>query len=46
MGQYMLNHRINLLPRIAESLPQLSKTYKLVLITKGGSTAPEQKLAQ
>ena len=42
----MLNHPINLLPGIAEVLPQLAKTYKLVLTTKGDLLHQEQKLAQ
>ena len=42
----MLNHPINFLPGIAEVLPQLAKTYKLVLTTKGGLLHQEQKLAQ
>ena len=35
MGHDMLNHPIHLLPGVAESLPQLAKTYKLILITRG-----------
>ena len=46
MGRDMLNHPINLLPGVARSLPQLAKTYKLVLITKGDLLHQEQKLAQ
>ena len=46
MGRDMLNHPVNLLPGVAKSLPQLAKTYKLVLITKGDLLHQEQKLAQ
>ena len=46
MGRDMLNHPIHLLPGVAESLPHLAKTYKLVLITKGDFLHQEQKLAQ
>ena len=46
MGQDMLSHPIHLLPGVADCLPQLADTYKLVLITKGDLLHQEQKLAQ
>tara|TARA_B100000787_G_scaffold5350_1_gene4020 strand:+ start:84 stop:632 length:549 start_codon:yes stop_codon:yes gene_type:complete len=46
MGRDMLNHPIHLLPGVAESLPHLAETYKLVLITKGDLLHQGQKLAQ
>ena len=46
MGREMLNYPVNLLLGVAKSLPQLAKTYKLVLITKGVLLHQEQKLAQ
>ena len=46
MGRDMLNHPINLLPGVAECLPQLAKDYSLVLVTKGDLLHQEQKLAQ
>ena len=46
MGHEMLNHPIYLLPGVADSLPQLAETYKLILITKGDLLHQEQKLAQ
>ena len=46
MGRDMLNHPIHLLPGVAESLPQLVKSYHLLLITKGDLLHQEQKLAQ
>lgn len=46
MGRHMLNRPINLFPRIAECLPQLTKTYKLILIIEGDLLHQKQKLAQ
>ena len=42
MGHEMLNYPVNLLPGVAERLPQLAETYKLVLITKGDLLHQEQ----
>lgn len=46
IGRDMLNHPIRLLPGVADSLPQLAETYKLILITKGDLLHQEQKLEQ
>ena len=45
MGHDMLNYPIHLLPGVAESLPQLAKTYKLILITRGDLFHHENKFA-
>ena len=42
----MLNHRINLLPAVRKILLQLTKTYELILITRGDLLHQEQNLAQ
>ena len=39
----MTKYNINLLPGVAQSLSQLTETYKLVLITKGDPFTPKLK---
>ncbi len=45
-GRDMLSHPIELLPGVAETLNQLGRDYKLILITKGDLLDQERKLAQ
>ena len=45
-GREMLRHPVETLPHVAETLEQLTKHYKLVLITKGDLFDQERKLAQ
>lgn len=45
-GQEMLRHPIHLLPHARDAVAELSKSYKLVLITKGDLLDQERKLAQ
>ena len=44
-GREMLNHPVETLPGVDEALAELSKHYRLVLITKGDLLHQEQKLA-
>lgn len=46
LGQDMLDHPINLLDGVAETLPILAETYHLILITKGDLLHQEQKFAR
>ena len=46
MGQDMLDHPINLLPHVEETVSSLSSSFHLVLITKGDLLHQEQKLAR
>ena len=45
MGREMLNHPVELLPEVRESLEALSERYPLILITKGDLFDQERKLA-
>lgn len=46
IGKDMLNKPIELLPGVDEVLKQLSKTYKLIVLTKGDLLDQEKKLAR
>lgn len=46
LGQDMLDHPINLLPGVSDTLPKLVEDYSLLLITKGDLLHQEQKLAR
>lgn len=46
LGQEMLEHPIDLLDGVAETIPRLAEQYSLVLITKGDLLDQERKLAQ
>ncbi|WP_373086165.1 HAD family hydrolase [Sneathiella sp.] len=45
-GREMLRHPVETLPHVHETLKELSKSYKLLLITKGDLFDQERKLAQ
>ncbi len=45
-GREMLNHPVETLPRVRETLEALAGTHRLVLITKGDLFDQERKLAQ
>ena len=45
-GQDMLAHPIHLLPHVEETITHLSRSHRLVLITKGDLLDQERKLAQ
>lgn len=45
MGREMLNHPVELLPEVRETLESLSDRYPLILITKGDLFDQERKLA-
>jgi putative hydrolase of the HAD superfamily len=45
-GREMLNHPIETLPHVRETLERLAASYRLVLITKGDLFDQERKLAQ
>jgi putative hydrolase of the HAD superfamily len=44
-GKWILNHPVELLPGVAETVPTLSSAYRLVLITKGDLLNQEAKIA-
>lgn len=46
MGREMLAHPIDLLPDVAEVLPELARDHHLVIITKGDLLDQERKVAQ
>lgn len=45
-GREMLNHPVETLPQVRETLERLAGSYKLVMITKGDLFDQERKLAQ
>lgn len=45
VGQDMLAHPVELLPGVAEVLPELARDYRLMLITKGDLRDQERKIA-
>ncbi|PHQ68322.1 MAG: HAD family hydrolase [Sneathiella sp.] len=46
MGREMLRHPIETLPHVRETLEELSRAYRLILVTKGDLFDQERKLAQ
>ncbi|MEP3275699.1 MAG: HAD family hydrolase [Stappiaceae bacterium] len=44
-GRAMLEHPVHLLPDVEQILPDLAKTYRLILITKGDLFDQERKIA-
>ncbi|MGB0799485.1 MAG: HAD family hydrolase, partial [Planktomarina sp.] len=46
LGHDMLDHPINLLPGVAQALPNLAENYRVILITKGDLLHQEQKIAR
>ncbi len=44
-GRAMLEHPVHLLPHVKEILPELAKSYRLLLITKGDLFDQERKIA-
>lgn len=44
-GKWILNHPVELLPGVAETIPTLAERYRLVLITKGDLLNQEAKVA-
>ncbi len=46
LGREMLNHPVELLPRVQEALTRLQKRYSLMLITKGDLLDQEAKLTR
>lgn len=45
-GKQMLQHPVELLPEVGETLQELAKSYRLVLITKGDLFHQESKIAE